>query len=526
MTVEEAIIMDALLRLPKAWSREKKIARAEEVISTLRLGKCRHTLIGSPANLMHGVSGGERKRTSVAMALLTDPAVLVLDEPTSGLDSFIASTLVNTLRKIAVAGNRTVCFTVHQPGSDLYQNFDRVMLLLQGDVVFHGARPRAVEYFREVSPAFECPPFFNPPDFFFMNVLHDASAEVDGADLSPAELAEMSQLRDATRHAELSASWVGSADFQACKSEAGGGGALTGADSLGAGREAEAGIVSNEPAAGFLMQFALLAKRALRNIARDKMRLRANVAQGLIVSIIFGILWLDIKDTQAGLQDRTGLLFILCVESFMTSMMGVLSTFANERAAVTREMSHGLYKTPAYFLSKVLVESILAVIKPVIGSNIVYWMTGLKRAAVNYFTYLLCQMSCIMVGMSCGYSIAASFKDLSVALAVVPVIFMPMMVFAGLFNNLDDMPAGVEYIQYLSPMKYIYSALMQNEFKGLVLKPAVNGDGFTSGTAYLHQMGLDELSILECLLVTALITVLLLAIAFVNMRRLTTRKLK
>lgn len=80
---------------------------------------------------LKGVSGGERKRTSIATELLTNPDVLMLDEPTSGLDSFTAFLIIKILRDYSRL-DKTVIFTIHQPNTDIYSLFDRLILLVDG----------------------------------------------------------------------------------------------------------------------------------------------------------------------------------------------------------------------------------------------------------------------------------------------------------------------------------------------------------------------------------------------------------
>ena len=81
---------------------------------------------------MKGISGGEKKRTSIGYELVSDPCAIFLDEPTSGLDSFTAFTIVNLLRKFAHEKNKTVVFTIHQPSADIWNMFDNVMLMVEG----------------------------------------------------------------------------------------------------------------------------------------------------------------------------------------------------------------------------------------------------------------------------------------------------------------------------------------------------------------------------------------------------------
>jgi ABC-type multidrug transport system ATPase subunit len=75
-----------------------------------------------------GVSGGERKRTAIGVELITDPQLIFLDEPTTGLDSFTAASVMVTLRALAASG-RTVISTIHQPNTEIFDNFDRLMLV-------------------------------------------------------------------------------------------------------------------------------------------------------------------------------------------------------------------------------------------------------------------------------------------------------------------------------------------------------------------------------------------------------------
>jgi ABC-type multidrug transport system ATPase subunit len=84
---------------------------------------------------MKGVSGGERKRASIGVELITNPSLIFLDEPTTGLDSFTALQVMQTLKELA-QGGRTIITTIHQPNSDIYAMFDRLMLLAQGKIVY------------------------------------------------------------------------------------------------------------------------------------------------------------------------------------------------------------------------------------------------------------------------------------------------------------------------------------------------------------------------------------------------------
>ena len=134
--------------------------RVEQVIKELGLSKAAETMIGIPGRIQ-GISGGERKRLAVASEILTDPAVLFCDEPTSGLDSHMAASVVDLLKGLASQGKTVIC-TIHQPSSQVFTSFDRLLLLAEGRTAFLGPTREAKHFFS--LQGFPCPEDFNPAD--------------------------------------------------------------------------------------------------------------------------------------------------------------------------------------------------------------------------------------------------------------------------------------------------------------------------------------------------------------------------
>ena len=150
LSVRETICYSANLRLPAKMSKAEINGIVESTITEMGLEDCADRLIGNWH--LRGISGGEKKRLSIALEILTRPSLLFLDEPTSGLDSASAFFVVQTLRNIAHDG-RTVISSIHQPSSEVFALFDDLFLLSGGQTVYFGPAKMAVEvlYFFKIN---------------------------------------------------------------------------------------------------------------------------------------------------------------------------------------------------------------------------------------------------------------------------------------------------------------------------------------------------------------------------------------
>jgi len=161
--------------------------------------------------------------------------------------------------------------------------------------------------------------------------------------------------------------------------------------------------------------------------------------------------------------------FFVAVNGIMTSTMGVLSIFAAEKSVFIREYESGLYRLPAYFLSRTFVEIPFKITFPILGGTILYWLVGYQALAGKYVVMVFIMVILENCGTALGIFVASFFADIAVALAVVPMFLMPLMIFSGFFVNAGTSPVFLQWIKYISPMKYAFVALIKNEFEGLAL---------------------------------------------------------
>jgi ATP-binding cassette, subfamily G (WHITE), member 2 len=137
--------------------------------------------------------GGERRRVSIGVELLTCPSLLFLDEPTSGLDSKSSRVIMELILKLA-RGGRTVLATIHQPSSQVFSLFDKLMLLSRGEVVYFGDASRAVDFFAD--SGYPLPPRTNPADFFVEQI--NADFDDPNSEVSLESVHELSQKYEAS----------------------------------------------------------------------------------------------------------------------------------------------------------------------------------------------------------------------------------------------------------------------------------------------------------------------------------------
>ena len=179
LTVYETILYSALLRLPREMSFEAKKFRTLETMNELGILGIRDMRIGEsgaysrlgfhesthPKSVLghRSISGGEKRRVSIACELVTSPSILFLDEPTSGLDAYNAYNVVESLVSLARNYNRTVVFTIHQPRSNIVALFDQLLVLAAGKLVYSGEYSKCQDYFTNIGQP--CPPGFNIADF-------------------------------------------------------------------------------------------------------------------------------------------------------------------------------------------------------------------------------------------------------------------------------------------------------------------------------------------------------------------------
>lgn len=463
MKVKEAIDMSALLRLPDAVGKTERESRVNDTLDLLQIRHAEGTIVGSP--LQKGISGGERKRTSIGMEMVINPSMLFLDEPTTGLDTFTAFSVIKSLSDLASSG-RTVITTIHQPSTDIFELFDNLLLMSRGEIVYFGPAKESLAYFEQLG--YICPTYSNPTDYYFMHVIRefgslpqnveDEESDSDGTD----ESLEQEALTQSIKKSEqekcderiegLISAWKNSELHQKML------------------EYVEEPKVMGISSANLRQhptvwrQFVFLFGRAGKNLIRNHGLTISRLVQAIFLGLIVGLTYLDSNQYTVNVQviSKSGALYFFAINSFFAAATQVLSLFAEEKYVFFREYQGGYYSLMPYYLSKTIVEIPGQIFGPFLMVLIAYYLIGLNPPFSCYLMDGLLTALNALCGNAAGTLISALIDDLSAAMAIAPVVFLPLILVSGIF--VAEMYGFIQWIRYISPMYYSFSGMMSVEF--------------------------------------------------------------
>lgn len=442
LTVRETLSLAAELQLQEISSVEDREEYVNNLLFKIGLVSCADSRVGDAK--VRGISGGEKKRLSMACELIASPSVIFADEPTTGLDAFQAEKVMETLRQLAQDGHTVIC-SIHQPRGSVYGKFDDIVLLTEGALVYAGpAHDEPLAYFSKFG--YSCPDHVNPAEFL---------ADLMSIDYSSAESVYSSQKR--IDGLVESFSQQTSLILYATP--------LTKRDSSKTSDLRKKTIAKRK--GSWWRQFWLLLKRAWMQASRDgptnKVRARMSVASAMI----FGSVFWRMGRSQTSIQDRMGLLQVAAINTAMAALTKTVGVFPKERAIVDRERAKGSYALGPYLLSKLLAEIPIGAAFPLLFGTILYPMARLHPSLSRFGKFCGIVTVESFTASAMGLTVGAMVPTTEAALALGPSLMTVFIVFGGYYVNAENTPIIFRWIPRASLIRWAFQGLCINEFRGL-----------------------------------------------------------
>uniref|UniRef100_A0A3B3V2D2 ATP binding cassette subfamily G member 2 (JR blood group) n=1 Tax=Poecilia latipinna TaxID=48699 RepID=A0A3B3V2D2_9TELE len=494
LTVRQNLSFSAALRLPASVPQSEKEAQVDHLLRELCLTKVADT------KLTRGISGGERKRTSIGMELIIDPAVLFLDEPTTGLDASTANSVLLLLKRMASHG-RTIIMSIHQPRYSIYRLFDTLTLLVGGRMVYHGPASNALDYFTNIG--YPCEPHNNPADFFLDVINGDFMKPTNelGSTRQNIEERLVEEFKNSSYASDTRAELRRILQTKECISQMRPG-----------------NITYNT---SFLHQLQWVFQRTFQNLMLTPQTSVAQVGVNVFLALVVGAIFFTVQDDQSGLQNRMGALFFITTNQCF-STVSAAELFITERNLFVHEYISGYYRVSVYFLSKILCDLAMRTVTSVIFSVVVYFLIGLKSTVEAFLTFTFTVTLVAYTATAMTMAISANQSVVALANIFMTITFVFMMIFSGLLVNLPSIVDWLAWLKYFSIPRYGFAALKINEFVGLNF---LNHRGFVilpgcTGEQYLDYLGIEYSSwgLWENHVALTVMTVVFLFVAYLKLR--------
>ncbi|CAD6886551.1 unnamed protein product [Tilletia controversa] len=458
-TVREALEFAATLSHAENVPSHERAQLVNHVLDALGLTHIGHRRIGDARR--RGISGGEKRRVSIGLALVARPRILILDEPLSGLDSYSADRVVDALRKLANNGSgnaegTTVLMTLHQPSSLIFHSFDEAILLARGGrTIYHGPPGEAMGWCeRNGEP---CPLGHNVADHLLL-VAH----RMHGHGTGPAGGSSSASAAPSVLEKPAGAG-ADDDDVERYRSV------------LRAYRRRVALEAGERTPTTFFTQLMAVSGRFWRHAWRDPSGPLAHLIVTVIVALIIGGCFFQVNLSIGGFQNRFGSIFFMFIFLAFLSLSATTS-LGTHRPLMMRERANGLYGPLAWLLSFVVYDLVLVrLVCAVVLSVVAYWMVGLNESGARFFEFVL--VACLFTVDMALYDmcLAAGMHDLSTAVLSGGANILFQLGFAGFLLNVNSIPGVLRWLQWIACMKYAMEAVGSNELNDLRIVDNLGG---------------------------------------------------
>ncbi|EGW32053.1 multidrug resistance protein [Spathaspora passalidarum NRRL Y-27907] len=428
---------------------------ASVYMATYGLSHTRHTNVGN--DFVRGVSGGERKRVSIAEASLSGANIQCWDNATRGLDAATALEFIRALKTSATVLEATPLIAIYQCSQDAYDLFDNVVVLYEGHQIYFGKADKAKDYF--VRMGWHCPQRQTTADFL-TSLTNPAEREpVYGYEhkvpKTPAEFeAYWKQSPEYTQLIYDIDQYFVASEQQNTKQIY---------------HDSHVARQSNHtnPKTSYTVSFPMQVRYIIhRNFLRMKgdpsiplVSIFGNVVMALVLSSVF----FNLDQTTGSFYYRGASMFFAVLYNAFSCILEIMSLF-EARPIVEKHKKYALYRPSADALAGIISELPVKLCISIAFNFVFYFMVNYRRTPGRFFFYWLINIWATLVMSHLFRSLGAIFTTIAGAMTPAAVFLLAMVIYTGFVIPAPSMLGWSKWIRYINPVSYAFESLMVNEF--------------------------------------------------------------
>ena len=509
----------------------------ESLAEACGLGVCIDTIVGDM--FFKGLSGGQKRRLSIALEIISKPDIIIIDEPTSGLDSYSSLKLMELFRDLSKWGVCVVC-TIHQPSSEIWAILDKVLFMAKGKTCYLGEASKASKFFEYLNKP--VPKGYNAADHILTQINNDFDPDLDLDSLNKSflEWKDNQSKSSSTKKIENTSiiqnqtqKFVDNTEINKINDQTlnlieNNQGEISGKKSLDVTsninnknqminnytsnvvlveddknkfikKSFEIQMLNNiKDRANSLSKFFSILKRSFLNLIKNPGIFGVRIFMYIMLCIMIGILYINLGDkkTDADIGSRSGMLFYC--DAFLVFMsIAVLPFYIQDREIVSKEINNGLYRPFHYLISQLLIAFLGIFVISIISTILVILITGVN----GFWTFFLILFISLLVAESMCKLVSLIIPYYIIAMALVSGMYGMFMLTEGFLIIKKDIPGYLIWIYYIGFHTYSFEAFMFNEFNSI---ETFESDQFKSGKAVLQFYSMDDTKIWkDCLVILA-----------------------
>ena len=463
LTVGETLSFAASARVPQlrpsSLTRSRYVETIVKVVMAIfGLSHATNTKVGD--NFFRGVSGGERKRVSIAEMFLSRVRIGAWDNSTRGLDSASALQVIKSLRLSADLSKSCHAVAAYQTSQPMYDLFDKVILLYSGYEIFYGPRQRAIEYFEEMG-------WYHDParvDADFLTALtnpderHARAGMEEKVPRTPAEFWEywkqskdykelVSQIED--YESQYPIDGKDAEDFHNSHTD----------------QQARHSRQSSPYLLSIPMQIRLCLKRAFQNMRNNVPTVMSTVISQVALSLIIGSIFFNTPNTNSAFFQKGAVLFFAILMNAMITVNEVMQLYS-QRPVVEKQARYAFVHPFAEAIASTLSDLPVKMARCSIFSVVLYFMANLYREPGQFFVFYLFLITAVLALSSIFRTFATITRTIGQAMGLAGILILSILVYTGFTLPQTYMHPWLSWIRWINPIYYAFEALVANEFHG------------------------------------------------------------